>query len=176
MTIRVTQLCYALIYTVLVVGCSNDQDATSSNDASASTDARLVGQWNLESKQTLENGHDVTSRNTYEFNADGTFINLSDVELLNGDTGEPFCTQSTRESGTWTIDGDSTCWTTDKAELTDFKSYTDLITRDMIESGLAEDSPPECWTISSANADTIILTDADNGASITLTASQKNED
>lgn len=171
MMLRVVLYCGVFLCVAPFIGCSSEQPTPSTASGPGSTDARLIGQWNLDSKQTLENGHDVTANNTYDFHADGTFTNASDVQLLNGDTGEPFYTQSTQESGTWTVDGDRTCWTTEKAELTKFKTYTDLISRETIESGLAEESPPECWTIESANAETITLKGADNGVSVTLRAS-----
>ena len=156
-----------------VGGCTGD---SSSNDSSASStsvdDTRLLGKWNLQSRATLENGHVVTMDNDYHFSPDGTFTNTSRSELLNGDTGEPFCTSTTIESGTWTVEGDRTCWTTSKVELSEFETFTDLITREMIEGGLAGDAPPECWTITSADDSSVTLQPETDGDPITLERSK----
>jgi len=157
--------------TCAIFGCSSDTSPTGDavTPASPVEDERLIGKWNMSSTATLSNGHDVTANNDYEFQSDGTFTNVSRSKLLNGDTGEPFYTSTTTESGTWTVDGNTTCWTTPTATLNEFETFTDLITREMIEEGLVGDVQPECFTIVSADGATVLLQPTAGGDSIALT-------
>lgn len=118
---------------------------------------------------TLENGHNVTLESDYEFKSDGTFTNDARTKLLNGDTDEPFYIQRTAESGTWTVEEDQTCWTTVSATLEEFESFTELITREAIEEGLSEETPPECFQIVSADSDTVVIRPLSGGDDMSLT-------
>ena len=153
-------IAFALI-SIVFAGCKGES-------TTLSKDARLVGKWKLESRQELDNGHYVVATNEYEFLEDGTFENVSTTELLNGDTNEPFVISTTKEAGTWIVDGNETIWTTTKAELTDFKSYTDQISRSMIEDDLSAEAPPERFAILSANSEIVTLRDATSGSELVL--------
>lgn len=167
--VRISSFLMMSIVLLLIPACSQSSAPQSKTTESAAVeDSRLVGKWKMESKATLENGHDVIADNDYEFKADGSFTNRSRSKILNGDTGEPFLIQTTAESGTWTIDGDSTCWTTPTATLEEFECFTELITREMIEEGLSGDAPPECFTIVSADEASVVLQPEAGGDSITL--------
>lgn len=168
---------FSFLVTLLLLaplGCSSESATNSPSTAGtgAVEDTRLIGTWTLQSKQTLENGHYVTVDNKYEFSVDGTFTNLSDTKLLNGDTDEPFYTSTTDESGTWTVEGDKTCWTTTEAKLTAFESFIDAITREMIEEELGVEMAPECCMIISADADSVSLQEIVSGASLVLKSSK----
>ena len=153
-----------ILVSFLVLGCSSNSPST---DA-PTEDSRLIGKWHLSSAATLANGHEQTAENDYEFRSDGTFTNISHSKLLNGDTGDPFFTMKTVEAGTWTLQGDTTCWTTPTATLDEFETFTELVTREAIEEGLAEDTPPECFTIESADDSTVVLKPSSGGDPVTL--------
>ena len=128
----------------------------------------LHGDWNMKSMVPLETGDKIDLSNDYTFRPDKTFTNISHVKLIDGATNELLYQQTTEETGTWTIDGNDSCWTTSEAKIIDFDSRTPLITREMIEQELENELPPECLQIVSASHSKITLRLISEGGTVIL--------
>ena len=163
-----------LLLVVLLSMMASACSSSSPVDRKAGTSGQLkesplLGKWNLSKKTRLENGHDLVQSSDYEFVSNGTFSNDSRTKLIDGTTGDPLCIQRSAESGIWTADQSETSWTTEKAELVEFETFTNLITRDAIEQSMAADRPPERFSIISSGDTSIKLTLIPDGPAITLT-------
>lgn len=131
-------------------------------------DSVLHGNWNLKSKVPLETGDRIDLSNDYTFRPDKTFTNISHVQLIDGGTGDLLYQQTTEETGTWTIDGNDTCWTTTDAKIMDFDSRTPTITREMIDQEMESDFPPECFEIVNSSKSKVTLKLVSDGGMVVL--------
>ncbi len=146
-----------------------DEPTTVASIAAQSDLAKLAGDWQLENLIKLPDGHRLTMNNKYRFHLDGTFTNTSRTKLSHRDTGDAIYTLTTKESGTWTLDENNTCWTTKTAEILEFESFSSRITRKVVEEGLAEDDPPDRFKIVSMQESWVKLQPEDGGGVVTLT-------
>lgn len=90
------------------------------------------------------------------------------MQLIDGGTGDLLYQQTTEETGTWTIDGNDTRWTTTDAKIMDFDSRTPTITREMIDQEMESDFPPECFEIVNSSKSKVTLKLVSDGGMVVL--------
>jgi hypothetical protein len=130
-----------------------------------------TGKWERETRVYYPNNVTAVLHSVYEFHSDGTFDITAEGEcFVSGDTSAILVTFSATEDGKWTVEGNAFCMYSSSAQLTEFESNTEDVSRADFEREMDKPPPESCFEIVEANSESIRLKSKFDSNDWTLTA------
>lgn len=123
--------------------------------------AIFVGTWDSTVRQTLPEGTQITSSNIETYDQAGTFVDVSQTELLDGPNGRSIVSLSATASGTWKVEGSELVKVYEHTEVREFSTSLPNVTKatyqEMLREQINENSTKRFELLSSSTDELLVL-------------------